>query len=166
MRKRALRSSGSTAIRAVGACDDAEMASGAAEAGSVHVSNRAGKAAYLAVAIVGVLISLAMFVGGKQEALFPGLLVGLPSLFVLSRVPRIGLTATNLEVVVRNVGRTYRVPKAQLSAITVGSGSHSTDLTSALIVERDGSKPITAMGTASYSRSKVEVMLSQVQQES
>ena len=84
------------------------MGSGAADDGSVHVSNRAGKTAYLAVAIVGVLISLALFVGGGQQALFPGLLVGLPSLFVLSRVPRIGLTATNREVLVRNVGRTYQ----------------------------------------------------------
>jgi hypothetical protein len=141
------------------------MGGGAAEDGSVHVSNRVGKAAYLALAIWGVLISLTFFVGGGQEALFLSLLIGLPSLFALSRVPRIGLTATDLEVVVRNVGRTYRVPRAQLSAIKVGSGSNSTGLTSALIVERDGSKPITAMGTASYSRSKVEAMLSQVQQE-
>lgn len=130
---------------------------------SVQVSNRAGRTAYLAMAILGVLFSLGMLASGEREALFLALLVGLPSLFLVSRVPRIGLVATSREVIVRNVGRTYRVERDDLVTIRVGDGGHTTGLTSALIVERRKGKPIKATGTASYSRAKVERMLSRVQ---
>lgn len=139
------------------------MGIGSLDDSSVHVSNRAGKVAYLAMGILGVLFGAATLAGGGvPEGLVFALLVGVPSLLVVARVPRIGLTSSEQEVVVRNVGRTYRVSRDELTTIQVGDGSHSTGATSALIVERENAKPITAMGTASYSRARVERMLSRI----
>ena len=139
------------------------MGIGSLDDSSVHVSNRAGKVAYLAIGILGVLFGAATLAGGGvPEGLVFTLLVGAPSLLVVARVPRIGLTSSEQEVVVRNLGRTYRVSRDELTTIRVGDGSHSTGATSALIVERENAESITAMGTASYSRAKVERMLSRI----
>jgi integral membrane sensor domain MASE1 len=124
----------------------------------VTVRNDDARLAMGLLAVVGICFGLLLLTGGV-ELIVPASLVGIPSAIVLCRVPRFGLQVTPSEVIVRNLGRTYRVPCEAIGRLSLDTEAHPSGLTvNCIAVHRTVGKPITARGTSSYSEEKVRLM--------
>lgn len=146
--------------KAWSSCNDPDVLDDAPTA-TVSVNNSEGQAALFILSLLGVFIGLALLVAGS-EALVAACLFLVPSVIGAIRAPRMGLVATSDEVIVRNLGRTHRIPRDDVAGVAVSRGSSTTGLTSVLLIHRHDGKPIEAAGTASYSEAKVEAMRARV----
>jgi hypothetical protein len=141
-------------------CDDSDVPHDASTA-TVSVNSSEGQAALFILSLLGVFIGLALLVAGS-EALVAACLFLVPSVIGVIRAPRMGLIVTRDEVIVRNLGRTHRIPRDEVAGVAICHGSNITGLTSVLLIHRHHGKPIEAAGTASYSEAKVEAMRARV----
>lgn len=131
--------------------------------GEVFLTNTAARWLGLGLALLFLFVGTVTASTGAS-----GLVVGVPiavvAAFVCLRLRRFGLEATSTGITIRNLGRTYALPWSEVSDVRVGATSNATGLVVGLIVDRTQGQPIEAMGTASYSRRKVESMLSRVRE--
>jgi hypothetical protein len=146
--------------KARSSCDDSDVPDDAPTA-TVSVNNSEGQAALFILSLLGVFIGLALLIAGSG-ALVAACLFLVPSVIGVIKAPRMGLVVTSDEVIVRNFGRTHRIPRDEVAGVAVSHGSNITGLTSVLLIHRHHGKPIEAAGTASYSEAKVEAMRARV----
>jgi hypothetical protein len=128
----------------------------------VTVRNEESRFAMCLLALCGLGFGLVLLTGGT-DLIVPAILAGAPSAFVLCRIPRLGLRVTPNEVIVWNLGRTYRLRHDAVDHLAVKAQSHPSGFpVSSLAVQPRVGKAITVRGTSSYSEHKVRLMEEQV----
>lgn len=92
---------------------------------------------------------------GLVRAAWVLLWLGVLALFVL-RVARMGVSAGSSGLVVRNLGRDYRLPWRDVVSIDAGRSNNVSGAVTTLVIRRANGSSVVGRGASAYSRQAVE----------